>query len=68
MLSQYVTRSADQINEHVFGGNASAEEKQEECDDNTSVSGVDIILNHKLQSINYSKASYKQYIKEYMKR
>ncbi|KAJ8255845.1 hypothetical protein COCON_G00197090 [Conger conger] len=60
-----VTRS-DNIDESVFAGNPSAE-GSEQCDDGTSVSGVDIVLNHKLQSVAYTKDAYKGCIKGYTK-
>ncbi|XP_029935990.1 translationally-controlled tumor protein homolog [Myripristis murdjan] len=60
------SRKSDDIDESVFGGNASAEEAVESVE-STTVSGVDIILNHKLQQTGFTKESYKTYIKDYMK-
>ncbi|XP_056145017.1 translationally-controlled tumor protein homolog isoform X1 [Lampris incognitus] len=56
----------DELDESLFGSNASAEEQTEACEGAT-VSGVDIVLNHKLQETAFTKQSYKTYIKEYMK-
>lgn len=61
-----VSRSEGAIDDALIGGNASAEVLDEGCD-TTTVSGVDIILNHKLQETSYDKKSYTVYIKEYMK-
>ena len=50
------------------GANASAEEAEEGTDSN-SVSGVDIILNHRLTETGFgSKKDYMVYLKDYMKR
>ncbi|KAG2456578.1 TCTP protein, partial [Polypterus senegalus] len=57
----------ENIDDALIGGNASAE-IQDEGVEASSVSGVDIVLNHKLQETSFTKESYKQYIKEYMKR
>uniref|UniRef100_A0A673MP21 Tumor protein, translationally-controlled 1 n=1 Tax=Sinocyclocheilus rhinocerous TaxID=307959 RepID=A0A673MP21_9TELE len=54
------------IDDALIGGNASAEVQDEGCDSST-VSGVDIVLNHKLQETSYDKKSYTAYIKDYMK-
>lgn len=61
-----VTRVEGGIDDALIGGNASAE-CPDEGTDSTSVSGVDIVLNHKLQETGFTKESYKQYIKDYMK-
>ncbi|KAJ8247051.1 hypothetical protein GJAV_G00258210 [Gymnothorax javanicus] len=60
-----VSRTED-IDDSVFGGNASTEAQDEGCD-STTVSGIDIILNHKLQETTFTKESYKVYIKDYLK-
>ncbi|XP_062313054.1 translationally-controlled tumor protein homolog isoform X2 [Osmerus eperlanus] len=54
------------IDDSLLGANASAEVQDDGCESST-VSGVDIILNHKLQETPFDKNSYKAYIKEYMK-
>ncbi|XP_040913849.1 translationally-controlled tumor protein homolog [Toxotes jaculatrix] len=60
-----VTRT-DSIDDRLIGGNASAEEVTETSED-SSVSGVDIVLNHKLQETGFDKKQYVAYIKDYMK-
>lgn len=62
-----VTRTEGGIDDALIGGNASAECTEVEGSDPTTVSGVDIVLNHHLQETCFTKESYKQYIKEYMK-
>ncbi|XP_056411393.1 translationally-controlled tumor protein [Hyla sarda] len=61
-----VTRVEGQIDAALIGGNASAE-IADEGSDTTTISGCDIVLNHKLQETGFTKESYKQYIKDYMK-
>ncbi|XP_035030776.1 translationally-controlled tumor protein homolog [Hippoglossus stenolepis] len=56
----------DSIDDSLLGANPSAEEMCESSDSATS-SGVDIILNHKLQQTNYDRKQYLKHIKEYMK-
>jgi len=60
-----VTRT-EGFDDALIGANASAEEVVEsnEC---ASVSGVDIVLNHKLQETSFDKKGYMAYIKDYMK-
>jgi len=60
-----VSRS-DDIDDSLIGGNASAEDIVEGLESST-VSGVDIVLNHKLQETPFTKDSFKGYIKDYMK-
>ncbi|XP_028837045.1 translationally-controlled tumor protein homolog [Denticeps clupeoides] len=61
-----VTRTED-IDDALIGGNASAE-VQDEGTESSSVSGVDIILNHKLQEMpSFDKKAYLAYAKDYMK-
>lgn len=60
-----VSRTED-IDDSLIGANASADAPDEGCDSST-VSGIDIILNHKLQETSFTKESYKSYIKDYMK-
>ncbi|KAJ8282560.1 hypothetical protein COCON_G00050790 [Conger conger] len=60
-----VSRTED-IDDALIGGNASADIQDEGCD-STTISGIDIILNHKLQETGFTKESYKIYIKEYLK-
>lgn len=61
-----ISRSEGDIDDSLIGGNASADLLDEGCD-STTVSGVDIVLNHKLQETSYDKKSYMIYIKDYMK-
>ncbi|MBN3322224.1 TCTP protein, partial [Atractosteus spatula] len=60
-----VSRSED-IDDSLIGANASAE-LQDEGTEASTVSGVDIVLNHKLQETGFTKDTYKSYIKDYMK-
>ncbi|KAJ8013024.1 hypothetical protein DPEC_G00049010 [Dallia pectoralis] len=60
-----VSRTED-IDESLLGANASAELQNDGCE-SSMVSGVDIVLNHKLQETSFTKDSYKRYIKDYMK-
>ncbi|XP_059198520.1 translationally-controlled tumor protein homolog [Centropristis striata] len=60
-----VTRT-EGFDEALISANASAEEASEGTD-SSSVSGVDIILNHKLQETGFSKKDYLKYMKGYMK-
>ncbi|XP_071751910.1 translationally-controlled tumor protein homolog [Centroberyx gerrardi] len=61
-----MTSRKDDIDGSLIGANASAEEQSEACEGST-VSGVDIVLNHKLQETGFTKETYRPYIKEYMK-
>jgi len=61
-----VTRLEGQIDDALIGGNASAEEVTEGSEA-SSVSGVDIILNCKLQETAFTKKAYMAYLKDYMK-
>lgn len=60
-----VTRT-EGFDDALIGANASAEEAVE-GNESSSVSGVDIVLNHKLQETGFDKKQYMVYIKEYMK-
>lgn len=60
-----VVRS-DKIDDSLLGANASAEEASEGCEDNP-VSGIDIVLNHKLVETSFDKKGYTAYMKTYMK-
>lgn len=60
-----VTR-VEGFDDALIGANASAEEQCEGAED-SSVSGVDIILNHKLQETGFDKKGYMAYVKDYMK-
>jgi len=60
-----ISRSED-IDGALLGANESQEEGCEDLE-STTVSGVDIILNHKLTETGFDKTSFIAYIKEYMK-
>uniref|UniRef100_A0A4W6DJQ1 Translationally-controlled tumor protein homolog n=2 Tax=Lates calcarifer TaxID=8187 RepID=A0A4W6DJQ1_LATCA len=60
-----IIRTED-LDDSLFGANASAEEVTE-VNETSSVSGVDIVLNHKLQETSFNKKQYTAYIKDYMK-
>lgn len=60
------SRGSEEIDGALIGANASAEEQSESLDSNT-VTGCDIVLNHKLQETGFTKQTYTTYIKEYMK-
>jgi len=60
-----VTRT-EGFDDALIGANASAEEACE-ANESSSVSGVDIILNHKLQETGFDKKGYVAYIKDYVK-
>lgn len=61
-----VTRSSDNIDGNLLGANESQEEAAEDLEA-TTVTGVDIVLNHKLQETGFNKDTFKVYIKDYMK-
>ncbi|XP_063282058.1 translationally-controlled tumor protein [Pelobates fuscus] len=61
-----VSRTEGSIADALIGANASSE-CPDEGSDSTTVTGVDIVLNHKLQETGFTKESYKSYIKGYMK-
>ncbi|KAA8588304.1 hypothetical protein FQN60_001498 [Etheostoma spectabile] len=60
-----VTRT-EGFDEALISANASAEEASESTDA-SSVSGVDIVLNHKLQETGYDKKQYLKHMKDYVK-
>ncbi|XP_078265510.1 translationally-controlled tumor protein homolog isoform X2 [Rhinoraja longicauda] len=61
-----VTRTEKGIDEALIGGNASLESPTEYAEDST-LSGVDIVLNHHLKEVQFNKDTYMTYIKEYMR-
>uniref|UniRef100_UPI00398F49BF translationally-controlled tumor protein homolog n=1 Tax=Pristiophorus japonicus TaxID=55135 RepID=UPI00398F49BF len=61
-----VSRTEGSIDDCLIGANASQETLVEQAVCST-VTGVDIILNHHLQEVPFSKATYRNYIKDYMK-
>merc|ERR1712198_294189 len=66
VYGKHITRTDDEI--QLEGSNASAEEADEGTDSN-SVSGVDLVLNHRLVETGFgSKKDYTVYLKDYMKK
>ena len=63
---QMISRSDDNIDGGLLGANDSQEEAGEDLE-STTVTGVDIVLNHKLQETGFDKTNFIAYIKEYMK-
>ena len=66
-LRQMRTESYE-VNDAMFGGNASAEGGGDEGGDASSTSGVDVVMNGRLQEYALDKKTYMTHIKEYMKR
>ncbi|KAF7670358.1 hypothetical protein LDENG_00252320 [Lucifuga dentata] len=62
-----ITRCEGDIDDSLIGGNASAEDPTDNQLDSTSVSGIDIALNHHLTETTYSKKQYIAHVKEYVK-
>uniref|UniRef100_A0A3Q2P9M9 Translationally-controlled tumor protein homolog n=1 Tax=Fundulus heteroclitus TaxID=8078 RepID=A0A3Q2P9M9_FUNHE len=60
-----VTRT-EGFDDSLISANASAEEASE-GNESATLSGVDIVLNHKLQETSFDKKSYTSYIKNYVK-
>merc|ERR1712018_249588 len=66
VTGKHISRTEDEI--QLAGSNASAEE-EDEGTDTASVSGVDIVLNHRLVETGFgSKKDYTVYLKDYMKK
>lgn len=55
------------ISDAMIGGNPSEEAGGEEGADDSSRSGIDVVLNHSLNSSPMKKKDYMRHIKEYMK-
>merc|ERR1711935_123057 len=64
---KFVSRKVDSIDESSIGGNASAEEAADDMDDGPVISGINIILDSKLELQQFDKKSYMAHIKDYMK-
>ncbi|XP_043927649.1 translationally-controlled tumor protein [Protopterus annectens] len=62
-----VSRTENSIDNALIGGNPSEEGGCDEGLESTTVSGVDLVLNHKLQEVSFSKESFKNYIKGFVK-
>jgi NH3-dependent NAD+ synthetase len=63
---KHVTQSLG-VDDALLGANPSAEGGDEGQVDEASVSGIDVILAHRLVETAFDKKSYQTYIKEYMK-
>ena len=63
--TQLVTRKGGDF--VLEGANPSAEEADEGTDE-TCESGLDVVLNHRLQETTFNKKSFQIYLKEYAKR
>jgi hypothetical protein len=61
------TTQVTSVDESKLGANPSAEEGGEATED-SSVSGCDIVLGHRLQETSFSKKDYATYIKAYVKK
>lgn len=61
-----MTTRKEGIDGSLISANASAEEASETSEDPT-VSGVDIVINHKLQLTSFDKKGYLTYMKDYVK-
>lgn len=64
--AKQVTESTT-VDDSMFGGNASAEGGDEGGAEDSSVSGIDIALQHRLQRTEFNKKSFGTYIKGYSK-
>ncbi|OCT95574.1 hypothetical protein XELAEV_18013263mg [Xenopus laevis] len=62
-----IQREEGAIDDALIGGNASAEFQEDDVGGSSLTSGVDIVMNHKLQETGFTKDSYKNYIKDYVK-
>eukprot|EP00918_Siedleckia_nematoides_P052341 GHVU01114420.1.p1 GENE.GHVU01114420.1~~GHVU01114420.1.p1 ORF type:complete len:171 (-),score=36.65 GHVU01114420.1:412-924(-) len=63
---KHVTQSLG-VDDRLLGANPSAEGGDEGEVDEASVSGIDVVIAHRLIETNFDKKSYQMYIKEYMK-
>merc|ERR1719233_2591845 len=61
-----MTTERTDIDDSMFGGNASAEDGGEAYE-SEAVSGINIVLAHKLVETNFGKKDYQKYLKGYMK-
>ena len=65
--AQNITISND-IDSALIGGNAATEATEEdEGVDSSAVTGINVVISHRLQETAFDKASYMAYIKDYMK-
>ena len=64
VLVQIVIESGLAIDDSLIGGNASAEEPQEAGDDPAAVSGINVVLRHRLVETGFkNKKEYQIHIK-----
>jgi len=61
-----LTTEKDEVSDSMFGGNASAEDAAESYE-TEGVSGINVVLAHKLVETSFTKKDYMRYIKNYMK-
>lgn len=62
-----MTESLD-VDERAIGGNASADGPTDEGVDSSTISGINVVMSHKLISTNFTKKQYMTHIKDYCKR
>ena len=65
------TRKGDTIDESAIGGNASQEEQSEELEGPGVKTGIDLVLNHRLEDISQfftDKKALQSYLKKYVKK
>merc|ERR1712127_5152 len=61
-------KESNDIDERLIGGNAAVEEQDEDTSVDSSVSqGINIVLTHKLIETGFSKETFKDWLKTYMK-
>ena len=62
-----ITQSCD-IDEALIGGNKATEAPEEdEGVDSSAITGINIVMTHKLVQTSFDKTSFKSWLKEYMK-
>ena len=67
--AKIVTRGGDKIDDSLIGGNASAEEAAEEMEDGNTTSGIDFVLDNKLQKKEFmDKKHFQKWAKKWAKR
>ncbi|EHB10509.1 Translationally-controlled tumor protein [Heterocephalus glaber] len=62
-----LSRTEDNTDDSLIGGNTSAEGPEGEGTGSTVVTGVDMVMNPQLQETSFTKETYKKYIKDDMK-
>ena len=69
-ISQMESRKGDSIDESTIGGNASQEEQQEAMEGPGVQTGIDLVLNHRLEDMSQfftDKKAVQSYLKKYVK-